>query len=415
MANPRALVFNLHQHWELVEWLVQFSRQQPAFEPRELFDLQARVVPQKTAEEREAQLRALVNADILQALPRGESLQVNPLVLEFVRGLTREHELGLSAVLQARVQAIREASARLLEGLQGVDMDLLRRAAGQLGELFRQIAQQLDQDRHAILELAERAKAADSQMPAERRYREVLQTYDDYVEPMAAMMDSGADGTFYRHLEEAEQALDLCVERLSVQGSLYTQRQAMRQVAFQAKELRRLGREVLIQCSDTLLPLREELRQHNSLSSAISLLLGRVRKRGLNHALRGAEVPLWRAERPRRVQIGDQLREIMAQARDYQPVRQAFPDEAPALGDAELERLDLNELQARLHASLPVPSLLDWLHEHYGQCADATLLRLYHQLIADPRWRCEQADEQGSTDLKHLRVHHYAHGLRQHD
>ena len=33
------------------------------------------------------------------------------------------------------------------------------------------------------------------------------------------------------------------------------------QAAFQAKELRKLGREVLKQCSDTLLPLREELRQ----------------------------------------------------------------------------------------------------------------------------------------------------------
>ena len=50
------------------------------------------------------------------------------------------------------------------------------------------------------------------------------------------------------------------MEKLTTQGSLYTQRQHIRQVAFFAKELRQLGREVLKQCSDTLLPLREEIR-----------------------------------------------------------------------------------------------------------------------------------------------------------
>ena len=79
----------------------------------------------------------------------------------------------------------------------------MRTAAARLSELLRQISHQFDQDRHAILELAEQAKSGDSGMPLARRYRRVLDAYDQYVEPMNQMMDTGASGTFYRYLESA--------------------------------------------------------------------------------------------------------------------------------------------------------------------------------------------------------------------
>lgn len=47
------------------------------------------------------------------------------------------------------------------EGMQGTDMDRVRGSAKILAELFRQISLQLNQDRHALLELAEDAKSAD--------------------------------------------------------------------------------------------------------------------------------------------------------------------------------------------------------------------------------------------------------------
>lgn len=115
MQNPRSLVFALHAHWSVVEWLVQRSREQPVFEQDQVVALIGKVDPSKTPEDREGILRALINADILQLLPRDSLLQLNAHVLEFVRGLTREHELGLSAVLQARVQGIRETTERLNE------------------------------------------------------------------------------------------------------------------------------------------------------------------------------------------------------------------------------------------------------------------------------------------------------------
>ena len=410
MANPRSLVFALYSHWPVVEWLVQRTREIPAFESEQVLALISKVDPGMPRDARENVLRALINTEILRVLPRDELLQLNPLVLEFVRGLNREHELGLSAVLQARVQGIRDATERLNEAIEGNDLDLLRQCAVQLIELFRQIAQQLDQDRHAILEIAEKAKSTEAHVPAERRYRQVLQAYDDYIEPMAEMMDSGPSGSFYRLLEDAERQIDYCQEKLAVQGALYTLRMLVRQAGFQVKELRRLGREVLKQCSDTLLPLREELRRHNSLSAAVSQLLGQVRKRGLSRTFRQPDFPVWRAERPRRVTVGDEVLTIMAEGLAYEPVSQAFPDEAPAESATELRFVDGVELRERLAASGSVPSLLDWLRTNYTNLDDATVLRLYHELVREPEWEFQQDDQKLSTDLNWLRVTHYPHG-----
>ncbi len=413
MANPRSLVYALYTHWDIVELLVRLSREFAVLTSDQVLNGIAKVSGQRDAETQGAVLRALVNADILQTLPRSSDLQLNAYVLEFVRGLTREHELGLAAVLQARVAAIREATEALNEGMLGADMDRVRGAANTLAELFRQISLQLDQDRHALFELAENAKSADGNMPISQRYREVLEAYDHYVEPMNQMMDSGSQGTFYRYLEDAERALDLGLEQLSVQGALYSHRLQLRQVAHQAKELRRFGRLVAQQCADTLLPLREELRQHNALSSAISLLLGQVRKRGLRRALsRPADetaLPVWRNERGFKLQLGDEVRAVMAAARQYQPQAVAFPQEEP--GDAVhlLEQVDEAAIRAHLVRSLPVENLLDWLNAHYAHLQDATLLRLFHDLQHEPGWQFEAASQPEKTTLQTILVLHHPH------
>ncbi len=413
MANPRSLVYALYTYWDIVELLVRLSREFPVLTYDQVLSGIAKVSGQLDVEARGALLRALVNADILQTLPRSSDLQLNVYLLEFVRGLTREHELGLAAVLQARVSAIREATQALNEGMLGAEMDRVRGAANKLTELFRQISLQLDQDRHALFELAENAKSTDGNMPISQRYREVLEAYDQYVEPMNQMMDSGSQGTFYRYLEESERALDHAYDQLSVQGALYSHRLQLRKVAHQAKELRRFGRLVAQQCADTLLPLREELRQHNALTSAISLLLGQVRKRGLRRALsRPADataLPVWRNERGFKLQVGDEVRAVMAAARQYQPQTIAFPQDEPGDAAQLLERVDEAAIRASLARSLPVENLLDWLQGHYGQLQDATLLRLFHDLQHEPSWQFEVTSQLEKTALHTIRVLHHPH------
>lgn len=94
MANPRSLVFALYNHWPVVEWLVQRTREMPAFEAEQVLALIGKVDPSMALDAREGVLRSLINTEILQVLPRDDLVQLNAHVLEFVRGLTRDTNWG---------------------------------------------------------------------------------------------------------------------------------------------------------------------------------------------------------------------------------------------------------------------------------------------------------------------------------
>ncbi len=96
MANPRSLVYALYTHWDTVEVLVRLSREFAVLTTEQVLGCITKVAPQLDAEAQGAALRAMVNADILQSCARSSDLQLNAYVLDFVRGLTREHELGLA-------------------------------------------------------------------------------------------------------------------------------------------------------------------------------------------------------------------------------------------------------------------------------------------------------------------------------
>ena len=416
MATPKGLVFQLHKHWDVIEALTHVSREWPAFEESQVLNIISRLVSPLNSETPDDILRSLCNNDLLFRSSRTTNFELNPLVLEFVRGLTHEHELGLSSVLKARVEGIKQATEQVSEGLNQSDHDLLRQGATRLAELFRQISQQLDQDRHAILEIAENAKASDVSIPVSRRYNEVLDAYDQYVEPMNEMMDSGLSGTFYPYLEKAKQALDRAVEALSIQGGLYSHRLQLKQIAYQAKELRRLGRIVSQQCADTLLPLREEARRNNELSAAISYLLGRVRKQGLSRALNPKStdnsIPTWWQERLKRVTVGDAVRVLMADAMSFSPAKENFPEDVAVNQVIQESLVDEQAVITHLKSSLPVENLMLWLKQNYQELPDNAVLQLYHDLVREQdAWSSRYHDNTVDTDLRELQITYYPHRI----
>jgi septation ring formation regulator EzrA len=259
--------------------------------------LLGKVYVHESTEQQVERLQQLVNAELLIEMSHSNTLQLNENVRQFVGSLLHEHDLGLSDILKARIIDIKSGLEQLHQALQDRDMAALQRGAVRIDNQLRQILQQLDQDSHAIQDIAERAKAADERMPLARRYREVLEAYDRYVQPMTDLMDTGAGGSFYPLLEEAESVLESLSQQLVTQGGLYSHQVLLRQVGFRVKDLRQSGRLALKQCTNTLMPLREEIRRHNHLSAAIGQLLGEVRKKGLRRAFPQQSLPVWRKER----------------------------------------------------------------------------------------------------------------------
>jgi hypothetical protein len=381
MINPRSLIRALDKHWEVVERIVLLGRDQISHERDELLALLGKVYLHESSEQHVERLQNMVNAELLIEMSHSNTLQLNENVRQFVGSLLHEHELGLSDILKARIVDIKTGLEQLHQAIQDRDMAALQRGAVRIDNQLRQILQQLDQDSHAIQDIAERAKAADERMPLARRYREVLDAYDRYVQPMTELMDTGAGGSFYPLLEEAGSVLEALAQQLAIQGGLYSHQLLLRQVGFRVKELRQSGLIALKQCTNTLMPLREEIRRHNQLSASIGQLLGEVRKKGLRRTFPQQSLPVWRKERSVSVAIGPELLTLMEQARHYQPKAVEFPEVMAEDIEMHLERLDEEAIRNHLYESLPLKDLMSWLVDHYSQYQDITLLRLYHKLI----------------------------------
>lgn len=384
MINPRSLVRALDKHWEIIEYLVALGREHIAFERDEVLMLLAKVYPDCSNEQCLERLQQLVNNELLIAMSHSDSLQINEMVSQFVSSLLHEHELGLSDILKARIVDIQTGLDQLQQAMDDRDMAALQSGASRIDKQLRQILQQLEQDSHAIQAIAERAKSSDEGMPLAQRYREVLDAYDQYVLPMEELMDTGAGGTFYPLLERAETVLDALIQTLVIQGGLYSHQQMLRQVSFRVKDVRQSGRISLKQCTNTLMPLREEVRRHNHLSAAIGQLLGHVRKKGLARTFPGQCLPVWRKERSLAIAVGPELLALMEQARGYQAKSVDFPEENDEQLSFTFEQVDEDAIQRHLYESLPISDLMGWMVRHYGGYQDTTLLKLYHKLIRLP-------------------------------
>ena len=415
MINPRSLIRSLDKHWDAIEQVVVLGRDQIAYERDDLISLLAKVYLNETSEQHVERLQNMVNAELLTELSRSNSFQLNENVRQFVSSLLHEHELGLSEVLKARIVDIKAGLEQLHQAMQDRDMAVLQRGAIRIDTQLRQILQQLDQDEHAIQDIAERAKAADNNMPLARRYRGVLEAYDRYVLPMTELMDTGAGGSFYPLLEEAERVLEVLVQQLTTQGGLYSHRQLLKQVGFRVKDLRQTGREVLKQCTNTLMPLREEIRRHNQLSSAIGKLLGEVRKKGMRRTFPRQTLPLWRRERSLSVSIGPELLTLMEQARGYQSKTVEFPEHTAEDVKISFERVDEEAILQHLYASLPVLDLMRWLVKQYGEYQDITLLRLYHRLIRLPDVAATPDAIETRITLKQVAIRLHSHRMESYD
>ncbi len=412
MINPRSLIRALDKHWDAIERFVLLGRDQMTYERDELLALLAKVYVHEADEQHIERLQHMINAELLIEMSHSNTLQLNENVHQFAGSLLHEHELGLSDILKARIIDIKTGLEQLYQAVQERDMAALQRGAVRIDNQLRQILQQLDQDTHAIQDIAERAKAADERMPLARRYREVLEAYDRYVQPMTELMDTGAGGSFYPLLEEAERVLETLAQQLAIQGVLYSHQRLLRQIGFRVKELRQTGLISLKQCTNTLMPLREEVRRHNQLSAAIGQLLGEVRKKGLRRTFPQQSLPVWRKERPVSVAIGPELLTLMEQVRHYQPKAVEFPELITEDTLIQLERVDEEAIRKHLDQSLPLADLMRWLTDHYGHYQDVTLLRLYHSLIRLPDISAIPGPEETRIVLKQVAIHLHSHALK---
>ena len=271
-------------------------------------------------------LETLKRAGILRILDGTDIVQIDAVVLTFVRGITKETKLELASVLRSRIEQITNSTELLSEGIHDNDQAKMLKAVKEIQDITSTIIMQLMQNRDAILNLVEDARAESSDVSLERRYKNVNDAYEKYVVPMETLIDSREEGLFYHHLDEADLRLREAMERVSIQGELELTKLLLDATYFQVKELLHTGRVISKQCSDIILELRKERRVHNELHRAVTILLGNIRKRGSKNVLTG-DIPLWVSRQHNHkdaVDINDEVRTFMVDAKMYKPQSSPF-------------------------------------------------------------------------------------------
>lgn len=410
MISPRALVKALHEHWPLVESLALRSRETP-FLDRDVLAMASLSTCGQNPSTADESVRQLLQKGILVAVGGRDEVQLHGPVRDFVLSLAQEQELGLAETIRVEIEEMVRLGVELQDALAKEDLAAMMHPLGRLGNRMQRISLQLAHDQQAILNIADRAKTFPVGTPLSTRYREVIESYDRYVEPMTQLLQRD-DGGFVAQTERIEDQLiaaeDLCERR----GALVSQRRRLASTAYGLRILRQEARERLAACTETLLPLREEYLRNSGLAIAVASLLGVARKRGVKAVIPSGRLRLGGSTRADRVVPGRFAKAYMADIMRFEPKSVVFPEvlEGPPVMQA---RLRMDDVLRRLEAELPVPSLMPWLLQAYPEQDEKNLLRLYHELVRHFGDRAELHDGQTRERLREHVLRYHPHALKE--
>lgn len=393
MHHPSKIIRLLAEHWPTLDALVNHFGYTP-FSLQDLQGLMQRHNPHWRPEKCFKEAERFVTLDIAIPLPKSSLLELNGLIFELVQHLVREHQLGLSGEIEVQLSEIQRLSERLQGSLSARDSDDSRRFVRRIDSLVRKVGQAFIANESAIYHLAEQAKT-DTTLTLGHRYQLVLDAFDDYIEPMLALLDT--HGHFSQALDQLAALLYQQHQQLAQAGLMSDVRSALLLLRTRILILFNEGRESLRRAADVLLPLRQELRRNTLVAKAASQMLAAVRKQGLERAL-AEHTPVLASDQQRRALAShSQLLAYLGDISRYQDQDVTLPDDDDRAPAAHLNLPDPEQVKAAF-AKARHPSALHWLQDHYPQLAADELLHLYQLLELNsenrhgPRQRLKLAD-----------------------
>lgn len=409
MVSPKSLIKELYSNFELIEALVRVCKECPAISKDDVFSL-AKAVFKQNQEDADNAIRALINKEILFSLDQGDNYIVQQHVKEFFLHLIKEQDLGLESVVAAQLENLRRISGEIQKGLDSSDLSLIQSRATELTNRIEETMAQLRDDRDAIRGIIEKAKMLPADTPMSVRYRDVLDCYNQYVEPMVSMLDqedNGFQNLTHRIEDQLKDGIDLFNR---IQGITKWQ-SAMNSAIVQIHLLRDLIRENLILFKDELSPLRNDVLKNNALSRAVTAMLSKIRKK--NSVRRVVDVSGLRlgiSKRAVRMTDGPVMRRFAADVLGFVPAKVVFPEDFEKTSENDfLIRLEtlLNDVEM-FHGKI---LLMQWLKNQYPSQGEQNLLNAYLLLLQNIPDKLKQMDEEQSVDLVEHRMYYYPHIL----
>ena len=409
MVSPKSLIQELYSNFEFIEALVLECKECPALPKDDVFSL-AKAVFKQNQDDADNAIRALIKKEILFSLDQGDNYIVQQHVKEFFLNLIKEQDLGLESIVAAQLENLRRISGEIQKGLDSSDLSLIQSRATELTNRIEETMAQLRDDRDAIRGIIEKAKMLPPDTPMSVRYRDVLDCYNQYVEPMVSMLnqeDNGFQNLTHRMEDQLKEGIDLFNR---IQGITKWQ-SAMNSAIVQIHLLRDLIRENLTLFKDELSPLRNDILKNNALSRAITAMLSKIRKtNSVRRVIDVSGLRLGISKRAVRMTDGPVMRRFAANVLGFTPAKVVFPEDFEKTSENDfpirLETL-LNDVQM-FHGKI---LLMQWLKNQYTSQNEQNLLNAYLLLLQNIPEKLKQMDEEQSVDLIEHRMYYYPHVL----
>lgn len=324
----------------------------------------------------------LLQAEIFIPLAKSSQLELNRAVLDFAEYLLQEHNLGMAQDIQSRIHELNRLSLKLEQSAISRDAPELRRFIWQMDERIREVVKHFQNNETAILNLVDKAKSDERNLSLSRRYKAVMEAFDEYIDPMLQLVD--INGPFQHTIGRLEALLSEQILQLEITGGLNTEKELLLQLRTRLLDMNQTGRESLTRSADALMPLREELRKNTLLSRNASAILGLMRKKGIEQILNPL-IPAVSSDQ-QRFSLGsaNQLTSYMAELAGYQDAEYQLPQQVDQPFNGSLQLPDYQTVLKQANAAGQIDNLAQWLYEAYPELALDELLYLYQELSREP-------------------------------
>lgn len=406
MVPAKQIVQTLADNFEFVEILARKSKDNPNLNREDVYRA-ALTVCKQNREEAQKTFNILLKRGILRQIDQNDTFILQKYTLDYVLNLVQEQELGLAGVVKAIVERVRSISEEIQTILEAQDLSQLRYKTSQLMHFLSDIDVRLQTDRSAIRNIIDKAKMFPPETPLTVRYKEVLECFDQYVDPMTQMLESGSNN-FQDLIHAIEQQLRRGLDLCRIQNGLVSDQQTLQGAITQIHLLVAQIQENLDLFHKELSPLRSDVLKNNRISKAITMILANVRKKGMRRSISIAHFKLGGLKRNICMSTGPVTREYATRVMNYQPNSVLFPEPMDSVAtDVQILRIDdVLEVFAKYKGNAP---LMIWLKENFPNQSEKNLLNAYQQMLLRLPERFSQSKENASVDLVEHRMIYYPH------
>ena len=380
MQSPKRIIQCLHDHWQVIEKLIEHS-EKDSFSIRDLQTLIQHYNKSLTAEQVFKESQRFLNLEIVIPLARSEQLELNQAILEFGQYLLDEHGLGLASEISVLIDDMDRLNKKTITAFEQRDNYEVRRTLRRLDDRIRSVIKHFHHNEVAIANMVEQAKSDTSYIPLQKRYSSVLEAFDHYIEPMLDMLD--IFGKFRQTTDSIEQSLSEMIYSTNTTGQLGQDKNTLLHLRTRILDLYQTGQNSLRRSTDILMPLRDELRKNTEITRGVSKLLNHIRKRGINEQINSA-LPNFASNAARHnLGLHSQIVSYLADVIELKDEDVVMPDEDELTPAFNTEVPEFNAVLQALPTE-PVHDYLSWLQASYPDLAADETLYLLMQ-IADSR------------------------------